>query len=52
MTTKTISGGVVHELPADLKKALVAEPTALEQWEGKLTRILQQPVMPPAIPQK
>jgi len=33
MTTKTISGGVVHELPDDLMKALLAEPEALVQWE-------------------
>lgn len=30
---KTISGGVVHELPADLQKALRADPKALSLWE-------------------
>lgn len=33
MPTKTIAGGVVHDLPADLRKALMANSTALEQWE-------------------
>jgi uncharacterized protein YdeI (YjbR/CyaY-like superfamily) len=33
MTTK-ISGGVAHELPADLRKALIAEPKALTAWQG------------------
>jgi uncharacterized protein YdeI (YjbR/CyaY-like superfamily) len=33
MATKTISGGVVHELPTDLKQALMANPDALAQWE-------------------
>lgn len=32
MPAKTIPGGVVHELPADLKKELVAEPRALSTW--------------------
>ena len=31
---KTISGGVVHELPTDLKKALIANPKALAAWEN------------------
>src|SRR6266542_3410430 len=30
---KTISGGVVHELPADLQKALTADRKALTAWE-------------------
>ncbi len=30
---KEISGGVVHELPEDLKKALITNPEALETWE-------------------
>jgi hypothetical protein len=34
MTTKDIAGGVVHELPADLKKALIASPKALAAWES------------------
>lgn len=33
MVTKTISEGVVHKLPADLKKALQADKDAFEQWE-------------------
>ena len=33
MGNKKISGGVVHELPADLKKALVSNPEALATWE-------------------
>jgi uncharacterized protein YdeI (YjbR/CyaY-like superfamily) len=28
-----VSGGVVHELPADLKKALVNNQEALKTWE-------------------
>ena len=28
-----ISGGVVHELPADLRNALTADGEALAQWE-------------------
>lgn len=31
--TKKISGGTVHELPSDLKKALGSNPKALETWE-------------------
>lgn len=35
MTTKTkISGGVVHELPSDLKSALESDKSALERWEN------------------
>jgi uncharacterized protein YdeI (YjbR/CyaY-like superfamily) len=30
---KTISGGVAHELPADLRKALTADSKALALWE-------------------
>ncbi|CAD84176.1 YdeI/OmpD-associated family protein [Nitrosomonas europaea] len=33
MTKREISGGMVHELPEDLKKALIAHPEALETWE-------------------
>lgn len=29
----TISAGVVHELPSDMRKALAADPKALEKWE-------------------
>ena len=35
MTTKhEISGGVAHELPTDLRKALMANTSALERWES------------------
>ncbi len=30
---KTVSSGVVHELPEDLLKALRADSAALEKWE-------------------
>lgn len=33
MTGTTISGGVVHDLPADLEAMLAAEPGALATWE-------------------
>jgi uncharacterized protein YdeI (YjbR/CyaY-like superfamily) len=33
MSEKEISRGVVHDLPADLKKALTSEAKALETWE-------------------
>jgi hypothetical protein len=36
MPQKSISGGVVHKLPTDLREALAADPKALELWE-KLT---------------
>ncbi len=32
--TKDISGGVVHDMPADLQKALTSDKTALERWES------------------
>jgi hypothetical protein len=34
MTVKEISGGVVHELPADLQKALKSSEAALKKWES------------------
>ncbi len=34
MTKKTISSGTVHQLPADLRKALVSDERALTLWEG------------------
>lgn len=34
MKTIDIPGGVVHELPADLRDALVANTTALDIWTG------------------
>ena len=33
LSIKEISGGVVHDLPADLKKALTSDAKALETWE-------------------
>jgi len=33
LSKKDISGGVVHDLPADLKKALIFDAKALETWE-------------------
>jgi hypothetical protein len=32
MSQETISGGVVHEVPADLKQALTSDPQALTAW--------------------
>jgi uncharacterized protein YdeI (YjbR/CyaY-like superfamily) len=32
-SAKKVSGGVVHDLPADLKKALIANARALATWE-------------------
>lgn len=28
-----IASGIVHEVPADLRKAIVADESALERWE-------------------
>lgn len=33
MSQQEVSGGVVHEMPADLKKALTSDPQALAVWE-------------------
>jgi uncharacterized protein YdeI (YjbR/CyaY-like superfamily) len=33
MATKALSGGTVHPLPADLRKALLASPLAVAAWE-------------------
>ncbi|MFO0955453.1 MAG: YdeI/OmpD-associated family protein [Candidatus Saccharibacteria bacterium] len=33
MKTATIAGGVVHDLPDDLRKALASSPDALAEWE-------------------
>ena len=33
LSAKEISGGVVHDLPADLKMALTSDAKALETWE-------------------
>jgi hypothetical protein len=32
--TQTLSGGTVHKLPDDLKKALLAKPAAVKAWES------------------
>lgn len=34
MPKQSISGGVVHNLPADMKKALTSAPKALAAWEN------------------
>lgn len=34
MTKKEIARGVVHEVPADLRKALMANEPALKLWQG------------------
>lgn len=34
MGNKNISGGVVHTLPEDLRKALTADPKSLAIWES------------------
>lgn len=33
MTKKAIATGIVHEVPADLRKALTADESVLERWE-------------------
>lgn len=33
MATKTLTGGTVHTLPADLRKAITATPKAKAVWE-------------------
>jgi hypothetical protein len=32
-TKRAITGGVVHDVPADLRKALIADSDALAEWE-------------------
>ena len=32
MSSERVPGGVVHELPEDLREALVANPMALAAW--------------------
>lgn len=34
MATKEIAGGVAHEMPTDLRKALTSHKAALEKWES------------------
>jgi len=33
LSEKEISGGVVHDLPADLKQALISDAKTLDTWE-------------------
>ena len=33
VSSHRVPGGVVHKLPADLLKALIANPTALDAWK-------------------
>ncbi len=33
MNSQPVPGGVVHELPADLRKSLIANDTALAAWK-------------------
>ncbi|HET9102699.1 MAG TPA: YdeI/OmpD-associated family protein [Solirubrobacteraceae bacterium] len=33
MPTETVPGGLVHELPDDLRDALLANPVALDRWQ-------------------
>jgi len=33
MSSQRVPGGVVHTLPEDLRKALVANPAALDAWK-------------------
>ena len=33
VSSQRVPGGVVHKLPADLRKALIANTTALEAWK-------------------
>lgn len=42
MSPKQISGGVVHEMLADLKRALVSDPQALTAWEDNYTAHTQR----------
>ncbi len=33
MISKTLSGGVVHSMPVDLRKALISDKAALTVWD-------------------
>ncbi len=33
MAQRKVSGGLVHDLPADVRQALIANPSALLTWE-------------------
>src|SRR5687768_7820344 len=37
MATKEIPGGTVHDMPADLREALSADPKVLALWKEKIT---------------
>jgi uncharacterized protein YdeI (YjbR/CyaY-like superfamily) len=37
MSARLVPGGTVHELPADLRDSLVANPTALAAWNDITT---------------
>jgi hypothetical protein len=34
VSAQRVPGGVVHKLPGDVRKALIANATALEAWKG------------------
>ena len=34
MSAQVIAGGTVHNLPADLRRALLANKSVLEKWQG------------------
>ena len=34
MAQQQISGGLVHDTPADLRQAIVADPKAVQAWES------------------
>lgn len=34
MTNQEILGGTVHDMPADLRKALASDKAALQKWQG------------------
>ena len=42
MSQKKISSGVVHEVPADLKKALTSDPQAFNSMGGYYTARTQR----------
>jgi len=42
MSRKEISGGVVHEIPADLKRALASDPQGINSMGGYYTARTQR----------
>ena len=34
MSSRVVSGGVVHTVPMDLRRVLIATPKSLSAWEG------------------